>query len=344
MERKFNFSPTCIGSFPHTDPRQICDKILNSFTEIPFWPQLPKRSFFENMYAQYSEGLPGVQIDDKNKTIYLEASKNLSSEIERTYEKYLAGDLEYFAITKERAAGFYEFTRQLEARKTDGLKFIKGHVTGPVSFGLAITDESKQAIFYNQELQEVLTKVLAMKIRWQVRKLKSIFDKVIIFIDEPYMVSIGSSYVNIKPDEAMKRIEELVKEVHKEGGLAGIHCCGNTDWGLLLRTDIDIINFDAYNFIESISLYPEELKQFLALNKSIAWGIVPTSSDAKEDAGSLLERLEKGFDVLAKKGVARKDLLRSSLITPSCGCGTLSIDKSEEILSLTLKISERLRK
>jgi len=82
----------------------------------------------------------------------------------------------------------------------------------------------------------------------------------------------------------------------------------------------------------------------LALNKSIAWGIVPTSSDAKEDAGSLLERLEKGFDVLAKKGVARKDLLRSSLITPSCGCGTLSIDKSEEILSLTLKISERLRK
>jgi len=343
MKLNFNFSPTCIGSVPHTDAKEICEKILTSFKNIPFWPQLPKRSFLENMYAQYSEGLPNIKIDEKKKSIYLDTSDNLSSKIEAVYEKYLSEDLGYFAITEAYAKGFYEFVKQVKNKKPKSLKFVKGQVTGPVSFGLAVVDEMRQPIFHNQELQEVLTKVLCMKIKWQVRKLKEICDKVIICIDEPYMVSIGSSYINIKPEEAAKRIKELVEEVHKEGAVAGIHCCGNTDWGMLLKMGIDIINLDAYDFIESISLYPEELKKFLQSGKCVAWGIVPTDAGKEDNLDVLLDKLNKGFDILSRKGIERKSFLGSSLVTPSCGCGTLSVSQTEKVFELTLKISKKLK-
>jgi len=343
MRIKFNFSPTCIGSVPYAGAEEATKRILSRFTEIPFWPQLPKRSYLENMYAQYSEGLPRVLIDEDRKNMHVDTTGDLTGEIEKVYEKYLSSDLEYFAISPEHALGFHEFLEQLKKEKPKGLKFVKGHVTGPVSFGMAVLDENKQSIFYNQELKEVLTKVLCMKVRWQIKKLKEVHPDVIIFIDEPYMVSIGSSFVNINPVDAVERINELIEEVHSSGALCGIHCCGNTDWGLLLGTDIDIINFDAYDFINSICLYPKELKKFLAGDKSIAWGIVPTTGGNKEDSSSLVKHLKKGFDTLAEKGIEKEAFLDTSLITPSCGCGTLGEAETDQVLKLALDVSEILR-
>ncbi|MBM3132761.1 MAG: hypothetical protein FJZ95_07000, partial [Chloroflexi bacterium] len=51
---------TAIGSMPHADPAEAGALALRYLPDIPVWPQLPNRSFLENMYAQYSEGLPGV--------------------------------------------------------------------------------------------------------------------------------------------------------------------------------------------------------------------------------------------------------------------------------------------
>lgn len=343
MKPDFNFTPTCIGSLPYTNAAEACKKILREFSEIPFWPQLPKRSFLENMYVQYSEGLPNVIINEKDKTVSLRTSPDLAGGIERAYEKFLSDDLDYFAISEKYAEGLYEFLKQFKNNPPKNLKFVKGQVTGPVSFGLAVLDENKQSIFYNRELQEVLTKVLCMKAKWQIKKLRQLHDKVIIFIDEPYMVSIGSSYVNIKAEDAVKRINEVIEEIHNGGALAGIHCCGNTDWGLLLGTELDIISFDAYDYVKSISLYPDALKKFITSGKCIAWGIVPTSDEKGEKADLLLDRLGQGFETLAKKGIKKEDFLNASLVTPSCGCGTLTEARTGEVLELTLQVAARLR-
>ena len=60
-----NLLPLHIGSLPHTRPPAACDRVLESFPQIPTWPQLPKRSFLENMYVQFSEGFPGVVLEDQ---------------------------------------------------------------------------------------------------------------------------------------------------------------------------------------------------------------------------------------------------------------------------------------
>ena len=36
--------------------------LLRYLQAIPCWPQLPKRSYRENMYVQYAEGFPGINM------------------------------------------------------------------------------------------------------------------------------------------------------------------------------------------------------------------------------------------------------------------------------------------
>ncbi|NQT05954.1 MAG: hypothetical protein HQ575_00260 [Candidatus Omnitrophica bacterium] len=341
---KRKLSATAIGSVPYTDARKACSKILSIYRDVPFWPQMPKRTFFENMYAQFMEGFPGAVIDEAKKRVWVDTSKDLLGALEKAYQKVLDADLKYFGVTEKYAAGFYEFLSQAPKAGLNAAAFLKGHVTGPISFGLSVTDEKKQSILYNNDLSEIIPKILAIKARDQIKKLKRIHDNVIIFIDEPYLVSLGSSVVNINRDDVTKKIGEVVSAVHQEGALAGIHCCGNTDWSLLMELGLDILNFDAYGYLKAISLYPDALKDFLKADKFLAWGIVPTSDEIdRETEDSLIKKLEEGFGYLIDKGIDKDLILDSLMVTPSCGCGTMSEKNTEKVLDLNVGVSDRLR-
>ena len=204
---KFNFEATGIGSLPFKDPKEACRIIFDNFKSIPFWPQLPRLSFRENMYSQYSEKMPGIVVDEARRTIHVDSSRAVSG-TEEVYGKYLEGDVEFFKISESYARGLYEFlSRGKEMAKS--ARFIKGHVTGPISFALSLTDQDKKPVLYNKDLFEVLTKVLVMKVKWQIGELKKISPDIIIFIDEPYLVSLGSSYVNIGPGAAFAGLDEV---------------------------------------------------------------------------------------------------------------------------------------
>jgi len=337
---KFNFEATGVGSVPFKDPRQACEIIFGDFPSIPFWPQLSRGSYLENMYVQFSERLPGLVLDENNKTIRIDTSK-VAADIENVYAKYLDGDIEFFRISEDHARGFYEFLR-LGENLPKGVKYLKGHITGPISYALSLTDENKRSVLYDKDLFEILTKVLVMKAKWQIKKLKSLFPAAIIFIDEPSLVSLGSSYVNINADAAFEKLDELIKAIKDEGALCGLHCCGNTDWPQLLKRNIDIISFDAYNFTKEFLLYTAELKGFLQRGGTVAWGIVPTSEEIeKQNPEGLAGKLAAAIDTLSSKGIKKEDV--SSLVTPSCGVGTLDDKTARKIFETAGRVSERLR-
>lgn len=340
---RFGYDATGIGSVPFKDAREACRLILGNFETIPFWPQLPRRSFLENMYAQYAERLPGIVIDENNKTIHLDTA-GVAETVEEVYQNYLDGNTEFFRISEKFAAGFYEFLDSA-ARLPKTAKYVKGHITGPISYALQVTDQHKKAIIHDRELFEVLTKTLSMKARWQIRRLKKAFPGagVIIFIDEPYLVSIGSSYININRDEAFGRLDEVIEAIKSESALAGLHCCGNTDWPLLLNRNLDILNFDTYNFAKEFSLYGADINSYLNKGSAIAWGSVPSSEDIKkESAKSLVERLKSATKLLVDKGIGKDGI--SSLVTPSCGVGTLDEDVARKVLETTAAVSRILSK
>ncbi len=338
---KFNFEATGIGSVPFKDPKSACDIILRNFPAIPFWPQLPRMSFGENMYVQYSERIPGLIIDEKNKRIEVDAEKAVR-DIEGVYEKYLAQDVEFFKITEDYAKGLYEFMRIADGGLPGTVKFVKGHITGPVSFGLSLTTRDKRSIMYDNEIFEAVVKVLVMKAKWQVRKLKALFPNVIMFIDEPSLVSLGSSYININPESVFAKLDELILAIKEEGALCGLHCCGNTDWPVLLKRDIDILSFDAYNFTREMFLYGAELREFFRRGSALAWGMVPTSdaiSGVTEN--SLREKMDAAAKNLRDKNIV--DGPASSLITPSCGTGTMDERSALKVFETALSLSKLMQ-
>jgi len=337
---KFNFEATGIGSLPFKDPKAACRLIFDNFKSIPFWPQLNNRSFKEHMYCQFSEGLPGVVIDETKRAIYID-SKEASSGMEKVYQKYLDQDVDYFKISSSFAEGFYEFTDSFK-KEAPSAKFVKGHITGPVSFALFVTDKDKRSLIYDKDLFDVVTKVLAMKARWQIRELKKLSKDVIIFIDEPYLVSIGSSYVNIPIDDVTRSLDEIFSAIREEGALSGVHCCGNTDWPLLLKRGVDILNFDAYNFMKEFFLYHQDIKDFIKRGSTIAWGIVPSSSAVdSESPESVAEKLRAALKLLKDKGVDGS--LVSSLVTSSCGLGTLNEQRAKRIIEMVNRASDILK-
>jgi len=334
------FTATGIGSLPFVTHQEACQFVKEVFKDdIVFWPQLVKSSFLENMYAQFSEGLPGVKIDKDKKKIYVDTqAEDYQQQLELSLEHYLNNDLDYFAITKNYAQGFHTI---LEDNSITQKEYFKGQITGPISFGLTLKEVNDRSIIYNPELYQVLVKVLSMKVRWQIQKIKSKNSKlkVIIFIDEPYLVSVGSSFVSLKKEDIIKDLDEIIDTVHQEGALAGVHCCGNTDWSILLKTKIDVLNFDAFNYLDNLLIFQEELNLFLNNGGILAWGIVPTSQQANEDKieNNLLETIQ---DIAKKKKLFDNPVL----ITPSCGTGTVPVELAKKIHILTVKITDQLNK
>ncbi len=129
-------------------------------------------------------------------------------------------------------------------------------------------------------------------------------------------------------------------------GMKGVHCCGNTDWSVLLATSADIISYDTYNYAQSLALYPAEVKKFIDRKGVIAWGIVPNTEEVllKETAASLQDRLEEAMAPFTRKGIQFQQLIEQGLLTPSCTLASLSIEGAEQALKVLTELSDRIRK
>ncbi|PIU19092.1 MAG: hypothetical protein COT16_00155 [Elusimicrobia bacterium CG08_land_8_20_14_0_20_44_26] len=304
-----------IGSLPFTD----IDTAVNFSAgfDIPFWPQLPKRTYLENMYIQYAEGLPFADIDAEKQNIYFKLENPDEKELENFYEKILNEDMDYFAISKERAAGLHAIIDSpLPVKK------IKGQIVGPASFGLTVTDENKKAVFYHDVFKEMLVKALTLKARWMIRELKKSYEEVYLFVDEPYLSQIGSAFVTLDPEEVKTFLKEMLDEINKVA-VSGIHCCGETDWTLLLELPFKILSFDSYNY--SLLPFAGKLNGFMENGGKILFGAVPAEKIISElTADKIKEKLVSEIEGLVKAGVRRELLMKNMMLSPSCGLATLT--------------------
>ena len=337
---EFNCLPTIIGSMPHTDPRAAWSLVSHYLKDIITWPQLPRRSFLENMYVQYSQGFPGVVIEGDG--IYVDRTLDLDKPMEELYTAYLQNNYDKYPINSDYAAGLHRLLSQTNLT----IPVVKGQITGPITWGLTVTDKDRRAILHDEVLGDAVAKLLKLKAGWQERFLSTISRNTIIFVDEPYMSAYGSSTATGILTSAEKIISLLDEVFSGISGLKGLHCCGNTDWSVMLKTKLDILSFDAYNYAESLSLYPAEIKQFLNRNGVIAWGIVPNdeASLAKESVASLKDRLEEAMAPFTRNGIRFKQLITQGMLTPSCGLATLSVESAKRVMELLTGLSDEIRR
>lgn len=330
------FLTTGIGSMPHTNPDEACRLVLETF-DIPFWPQLPKLSFLESMIPQYSEGIPSLRINEAKETVYIQ--KDEEDSLMQFYEHY-SNDWKC-AISEKYSQGIYSFVKILKDRH---FQFLKGQATGPLTLTLGLKDSNGRLIYFDEELREISLLVLNAKIKWQIEFLKPYADKIILFIDEPILSAIGTSaYLGVNSDDTIRMLKEISSAIRKAEGIPGIHCCGKADWPLVINSGVDIISFDAYDYVETISLYPEEFTKFLDNGGYLAWGIIPTTDSIKDEN---VDSIKKRFDTslrLLSKNLPSSLLLSNILLTPSCGTGSRTVEETIKIFKILKELKKIIK-
>jgi hypothetical protein len=331
---------TGVGSLPFRQPSEAVTFVLERGPDIPFWPQLPQRAFAEGMVAQYCRRIPCVRVNEEARSTELVLGSKYE-ELERFYADFLAEDPDRFGLSPAEAAGFHEFELAAAGRKW---AYVKGQVTGPVTLSTSVTDGTGRAIFGDPELRDAAVKALARNAQWQVARLWEFASRgVLLFIDEPVLAAYGSSALAAVSEGAVHdMVGEVVAAIRGTGGIPGMHVCGNSDWGVMVGTGVDVLNFDSWAHGPTLSLYPEAVADLLERGGCIAWGAVPTTGAVgAEDVASLARRLADCMAALAQKGLPADLVRQRSLLTPACGTGSLSVDDTVRVFGDLADLARR---
>ena len=338
---------TGIGSVPFTDPQETVALVLETLPQIPYWPQMVRLGYLEEMAAQAARGLPALKVDEANRTVAMDPDLPRDEALAQFYEVVLSGDLTPFAFEAQDARGFFALLTAVASHGCPG-PALKGQLSGPVTFAGVVKDAAGKPILYDRELTQAVCAGLARKVAWQAEKFRELGKAPIVFLDEPFLTGFGSAYLPISQAEVTEILTQTLEEARGAAAgpvTLGIHCCGNTDWSLLLDAPIDILSFDSFGYFESLRLYDRALAHYLDRGGWLAWGLVPTLDPEefkKETADSLWQRFQQQVAQLAQDlKTGPKEILAQSLLTPACGTGYMSRDDASRVLTILKELSLR---
>ncbi|MEW6274394.1 MAG: hypothetical protein AB1556_04680 [Bacillota bacterium] len=328
MAFKGNCRTTAMGILPHTDVERAVDLALT--LDIPFWPQLPRYSFYEDMYVQVSEHFPGIRIDEEKQRIHL----NLAAFYEELPEyAQKSADEALFSLSPQYSAALRAFL----ARDLSGYAAVRGQCIGPLSYGLKITTEDLKPIIYNDDVRMFLFDFIARKVNAQVKQLQAVHPNVFVWVDEPGLEILFGSFTGYPSGRAKEDFAGFLAQIE---GLKGVHLCGNPDWSFLLQgLNLDILSVDIFGNGYIFTRYAEEIKAFLEAGGILSWGIVPTLTEELSAEGvlSLVERLEGFWAYLEARGLHRELILSRAWLAPARCClvnadGHVTVEKAFAVL------------
>jgi len=328
---------TGVGALPHTDPKIACDDVLAIFPDFPYIPTLPDRGQLESIVYNDSEQLPGGIIRDDR--LFYDNTADNSAALEKIFLDYLEGNIAGYPLRERYASAFLA----MMSRDLSSAPILKWQVTGPVTFGMQVVDAEKRPIYYDAQLADMLSKMLALKARWCETEMmaRTGVKETLIVLNELYFASLGSSVVLIDKETVIAGWNDIAALV--QGGL-GIHCCSNTDWEFVMDLNPSVISIDAYTTAKEFLLYGESIAAYLERGGVVAWGIVPADYRVfgKETVDTLYEKyLAIRRDLSQRVGQELFD--RQSLITPSCGIRFADRDGAVAIMQAAAEIAHRIR-
>ncbi|MFA7695811.1 MAG: hypothetical protein WCX63_09775 [Methanoregula sp.] len=328
---------TGVGALPHTDPVLACSDVLSIFPEFPYAPTLPDRGLLESIVFNDSAQLPG-QLIREDRLLY-DSTRDNTAAMEQVYLDFVEENFAPYGLDQTHASAFSEMmTRQFPKAQV-----LKCQVTGPVTFGMQVVDADKRPIYYDSQLADVLSKMIALKARWCENEMQARtgVKETLVVLNEPYLASLGSSVVPLDKESVRSGWHDIASLV--KGGL-GIHCCSNTDWGFVIGLDPSVISLDAYGTAKEFLLYADAIREYMERGGVVAWGIIPAEYKlfAAETVDSLYARYCAIRTQLAKQ-VPVELFDAQSLITPSCGIRFADRNGACAIQQAAAEISRRIR-
>ena len=304
-------STTAMGIMPHRDIDRALELALS--LDIPFYPQLPNVSIYEDMYIQASQNFPGITIDfDKERLVFNTAS--FEQELDGYFMKMDCPRT--FALAKEYSVVFHKFL----SKELQGYKAIRGQVTGPVSFGFKVLDESLKPIIYNEEARAVLFDFIQKKVNIQYQELKKRNTNAFVWLDEPGLGYVFSGLSGYNEQHAKEDYYNFLQGLE---GPKGLHLCADVNLPYLLELGVEILSFDAYQIEFMPKEYASSVAEFLKRGGVISWGVIPTESTtlATQTPETLAKLLMNYWEVVYQNtGLSPKQIAEQALVAPARCC------------------------
>jgi hypothetical protein len=330
-----NLLTTAMAVMPHVDVNQALAQALS--LDVPFWPQLPNFSYYEDMYVQAAEHFPGILLDLEKKTLRFSMDKFIE-EFEEAMSRF--EDPSYFDVSKQYSVVYHDFLAlDLAARPA-----IRGQLEGPVSFGFNVHDQDDRPILFEDTIRPFMFEFMAKRINVQLARLKEKNPNAFMFVDEPGLQFIFSALSGYGEQQAKTDLDLFFASIDKP---RGIHLCGNPDWDFLLNLDLDILSLDIYTNAERFAACTGSIKRFLDRGGILVWGIIPTGYEmfAKESLGFLSMKLEGIWQYLDQKGIDLAQVVQQSMLSPAT-CSLVNPDRDKTVnsaFSLVQQLSRNLR-
>jgi len=311
-----------MGIMPHKDVDKALELALG--LDIPFWPQLPHVSLYEDMYIQTSQNFPGIEIDfDKGRLAF--HTEGFAEDLPDYFTKMELP--ETYALTPEYSAVFQKFL----SRDLQGYRAIRGQITGPVSFGFKVLDENLKPIIYNEEVKTILFDFIQKKVNFQYQELKKKNPNAFVWVDEPGLGYVFSGLSGYNDQQAKKDYYDFVQGLE---GPKGLHLCADINLPYLLELGIEILSFDAFQIGFMPKEYTQSVVDFIKKGGIISWGIVPTDFKALEiqTPENLASLLSNYWEVISENTALSLDqIAEQALIAPARCC----------LVDVTLEASEK---
>jgi len=341
----FSCATTGIGSVPHTDPEEAVRDVLARHPELPYWPQMPKRSPREGMIGQFLARFPFLQFRTPSPRLSEAGeSATLRDALASVSDEIRTGRL--CPLDPQNAAGWFAFLEALEALAPEARpRFAKGQITGPVTVTSLLLDVRGRPLLRFPGLLDAVTCFLEGIAIFQVRALAALDVTPVLFVDEPIFLRFLADEAGREERATLARsLNRLLGSLRREGAVSGVHCCGSVPWDLFFRLDTDLLSFDATRYLESLHPFSDSLAAWVDDGKGLAAGVVPTSTFAPAfDADAAAAGLRSGLDTLV--GERRADTcLRRSVLTAACGTSTLAPAKDARIAEALHAVASTLRR
>ncbi len=343
-----HFMATGIGSLPHQDPGQAVSEVLARLPDMPYWPQLPNRDPLEDMNLQYARALePLLAPQVEGRTVLAFPGGSREEALAGFYQRLMEEPTSAFDLGPKQAAGYFRFLEAVGRAPRSAYPWVKGHVTGPLTLAASVMGPQGKSLLYDEEVAMALAQGLGAQAAAQAERLSGLGRGVMIFFDEPFLSGYGSAFTPVTRQTVVGLLAAAFDEARRRSTpvpVIGVHCCGNTDWSLLVEAGADVLNLDSHGYGENLLLYPQDMARLLERGGAIAWGAVPTSRyQGDETAEGLWQGLKGLLAGLEEKGLPRDALARQALVTPACGMGSLQPKEALAILELTARVSQLAR-
>lgn len=326
MKRRFlePGTPSAVGSLPHDDAVEAARTTLALQPELPAAPQLPRLHPSEGMLAQVVAGMDGVTVGENGWRLDVDRRRAGTGDVDAPL------DGTAFASTKT-------FLDIAAAAGHDG-RPVKVQLAGPVTLGLALLDGGAR----NAKAWSLAATVVRGRVKALLAEVAAVLPSspVVVVLDEPGLTAYPKPGFPLGAEDTIDLLSSALAAAGGDHVLAGVHCCGPTDWRLVLHAGPDLLSLpvDA-----TVGEDAAGLGGFLDRGGWISWGAVPTDRPLGDREDVHWRRLNTLWGELARNGCDPTRLRMQAVVTPACGLALHRPAQVEHVYGLVRRMAERVQ-